>query len=137
MVIKIVYEQVVEYLWEVRTMEHPDCKTWSKAFHMQRRDTGSIPVVGSSKNTTGGLPIRAMAVLNFLLFPPLQRKINALLYTCILIYFTCVKTYIKKNWIICNRMFCGNKHHTRVPHKVLRILDNSHQLLFHCKFCFI
>ena len=33
--------------------------------------TGSIPVVGSSRNTMGGSPIRAMAVLNFLLLPPL------------------------------------------------------------------
>ena len=31
---------------------------------------GSTPVEGSSKSTIGGLPIRAIAQLNFLLFPP-------------------------------------------------------------------
>ena len=33
---------------------------------------GSIPVLGSSNNTTGGSPTRAIAVLNFRLFPPLK-----------------------------------------------------------------
>ncbi|KAE9542402.1 hypothetical protein AGLY_003529 [Aphis glycines] len=32
---------------------------------------GSTPLVGSSKNTTGGSPINAIAVFNFLLLPPL------------------------------------------------------------------
>lgn len=31
-----------------------------------------MPVVGSSKNTTWGFPTKAIAVLNFLLFPPLE-----------------------------------------------------------------
>ena len=35
---------------------------------------GSIPVVGSSRNTTGGSPSNAIAVLNFLLLPPLGEK---------------------------------------------------------------
>jgi hypothetical protein len=30
--------------------------------------SGSIPVVGSSRNTIGGLPTNAIAVLSFLLF---------------------------------------------------------------------
>jgi len=32
--------------------------------------SGSIPAEGSSKNITGGFPIRARATYNFLLFPP-------------------------------------------------------------------
>ena len=34
--------------------------------------SGSIPDDGSSRKRIGGLPIRAMAVLNFRLFPPLK-----------------------------------------------------------------
>lgn len=39
-------------------------------FHINLLASGSIPVEGSSKNTIGGLPIIAIATLNFLLFPP-------------------------------------------------------------------
>jgi hypothetical protein len=39
-------------------------------YHMNLRDIGSIPVEGSSKNTTAGLPIRAIANESFLLLPP-------------------------------------------------------------------
>ena len=35
-----------------------------------RRATGSMPVVGSSRNTIGGSPTRATAVLSFRLLPP-------------------------------------------------------------------
>lgn len=35
---------------------------------------GSIPVVGSSRRRIGGLPTSAIAVLNFLLLPPLYQK---------------------------------------------------------------
>ena len=34
---------------------------------------GSIPVVGSSRSTIGGLPMRAMAVHSLRLFPPLLK----------------------------------------------------------------
>ena len=34
--------------------------------------TGSMPVVGSSRKITGGSPIKAIPVLSFRLFPPLQ-----------------------------------------------------------------
>ena len=37
---------------------------------------GSIPVVGSSSRTMGGLPTRAMAVLSLRLLPPLQLSIE-------------------------------------------------------------
>jgi len=39
-------------------------------FHMNLLASGSIPVEGSSKNITGGLPKVAIATYNFLLFPP-------------------------------------------------------------------
>ena len=39
-------------------------------FHMNRRDTGSIPVDGSSRNTIAGSPMVAMATLSLRLFPP-------------------------------------------------------------------
>ncbi len=35
---------------------------------------GSIPVVGSSSNSIGGLPTRAIAVLSLRLLPPLYRR---------------------------------------------------------------
>jgi len=38
--------------------------------HMNLLAPGSIPVLGSSKNTIGGLPNIAIATDNFLLFPP-------------------------------------------------------------------
>lgn len=47
------------------------------AFHTKRLVTGSIPVVGSSRNTIGGRPTKAIAVLNFLLLPPLHMDIYA------------------------------------------------------------
>lgn len=40
-------------------------------FHINLRASGSIPLEGSSKNTIGGFPIKAIATCNFLLLPPL------------------------------------------------------------------
>ena len=37
---------------------------------MKRFETGSIPVEGSSSKSSSGLPKRAIAKDNFLLFPP-------------------------------------------------------------------
>ena len=51
-----------------------------------RRAIGSIPVVGSSKNITDGLPTRAMAVLSLRLLPPLKRT-----------YITELSTYLNKS----------------------------------------
>ncbi len=51
----------------------PVALTLVSVSHSSLRATGSIPVVGSSRNTMGGSPIRAMAVLTFRLFPPLQK----------------------------------------------------------------
>ena len=39
-------------------------------FHMYLLAAGSIPLDGSSRKITGGLPIKAIATTNFLLFPP-------------------------------------------------------------------
>jgi hypothetical protein len=39
-----------------------------------RLAAGSMPVVGSSKYMTGGSPMRAIAVLNLRLLPPLEVK---------------------------------------------------------------
>lgn len=44
------------------------------ASQSRRRATGSMPVVGSSSRTTAGFPIRAMAVLNLRLLPPLRGR---------------------------------------------------------------
>ena len=38
--------------------------------HMKRLAWGSTPVEGSSNNTIGGFPIKAIAHYNFLLLPP-------------------------------------------------------------------
>ena len=38
--------------------------------HMNLLACGSTPVLGSSSNTIGGLPIKAMAHYNLRLFPP-------------------------------------------------------------------
>lgn len=48
--------------------------TLVNVFQRWRLATGSIPVVGSSRNTIGGSPISAIAVLNFRLFPPLDNN---------------------------------------------------------------
>jgi len=40
--------------------------------HINRFAYGSTPVDGSSRRMMGGLPIRAIAHYNFLLFPPLS-----------------------------------------------------------------
>ena len=52
----------------------PEALTLVRASQSILLATGSIPVVGSSRNTMGGSPIRAMAVLNFLLLPPLFNR---------------------------------------------------------------
>ncbi len=62
---------VLEYLCDVRMMVRPLSLTLVRVFHSVRLATGSIPVVGSSRNTMGGSPIRAMAALNLRLLPPL------------------------------------------------------------------
>jgi len=49
----------------------PLLRTLVSVFHKFRRAIGSMPVVGSSRNTIGGSPISAIAVLNLRLFPPL------------------------------------------------------------------
>ena len=54
-------------------MERPSSLTRLRTFHNRRLVTGSIPLEGSSKNTTGGDPIKAMAVLILRLLPPLKQ----------------------------------------------------------------
>ena len=39
-------------------------------YHKCLLDIGSIPLVGSSNSIIGGVPIKATAAVNFLLFPP-------------------------------------------------------------------
>ena len=52
------------------------CWRWlemrAMTFHMKRRATGSIPVLGSSKNMSGGSPIMAIATDSLRLLPPLS-----------------------------------------------------------------
>ena len=62
------------HLCEVRTRVAPLLRTFVNVFHKLRRAIGSIPVVGSSKNTMSGSPISAMAVLNLRLLPPLPHN---------------------------------------------------------------
>lgn len=47
--------------------------TLVRVSHSCRLAAGSTPVDGSSKNTTGGSPMRAMAVLSLRLLPPLEK----------------------------------------------------------------
>ena len=58
-------------LCEVRIRVFPACRTLVNVSHSNRLAMGSIPVVGSSRNIMGGSPISAIAVLSFLLLPPL------------------------------------------------------------------
>jgi len=57
-------------LCDVSTSVRPWLTTSRRTFQRWRRAPGSIPVVGSSRKTTGGSPMRAMAVLSLRLFPP-------------------------------------------------------------------
>jgi hypothetical protein len=59
------------YLCEVRTTDWPDFWIDANTVHRFRLATGSTPLVGSSRKTIGGFPIRAMAVLSLRLLPPL------------------------------------------------------------------
>jgi len=49
-------------------------------FHINLLASGSIPHEGSSKNITGGLPIKAIATYNFLLLPPDKASATTYLY---------------------------------------------------------
>lgn len=62
------------YLCDVITIHRPSARTRDSASHNSLLATGSIPVVGSSRNTTGGSPTSDMAVLSLRLFPPLERE---------------------------------------------------------------
>ena len=61
------------YLCDVSTSVLPEVRTRVSVSHNNLLATGSIPVVGSSRKTTGGSPISEIAVLNFLLLPPLKK----------------------------------------------------------------
>lgn len=56
-------------------IDFPDVMRFDNESHNIRLATGSIPHDGSSRNTNGGSPINAMAVLNFRLLPPLQERL--------------------------------------------------------------
>ena len=60
------------YLCDVNTIACPLSRTRAMVSQSCLLATGSIPVVGSSKKTIGGSPIRATAVLNLRLLPPLR-----------------------------------------------------------------
>ena len=65
------------------------------AFQTNRLVTGSIPLVGSSRKTTGGWPTRAIAVLSFLLLPPLHnRQHNKYLVYALLIKYNYINIII-------------------------------------------
>lgn len=53
-------------------MALPDSRVRVTESHSNLLATGSIPVEGSSRNMTGGPPIRAMPALSFRLLPPLH-----------------------------------------------------------------
>ena len=59
-------------VWVVRITEeyYLNVEILSIIFHINLLASGSIPDEGSSSNTTGGFPIRAIATYNFLLLPP-------------------------------------------------------------------
>ena len=56
------------------TIHRPSARTRESASHNSLLATGSMPVVGSSRNTTGGSPTREMAVLSLRLLPPLGKE---------------------------------------------------------------
>mmetsp|Transcript_68205 Transcript_68205/g.152821 ORF Transcript_68205/g.152821 Transcript_68205/m.152821 type:complete len:93 (-) Transcript_68205:71-349(-) len=53
----------------VRMTDRP-CMVLEISIHMKRRDSGSTPVVGSSKKMHRGSPIKAMPSDSFLRVPP-------------------------------------------------------------------
>jgi len=55
------------------TIDLPDIMTCDNEFHNIRLATGSMPELGSSKKIKSGSPHNAIAVLNFLLLPPLEK----------------------------------------------------------------
>jgi len=59
--------------WVVRIIEDNflSDEILSIIYHIHLLASGSIPADGSSKNITGGFPIRAIATLSFRLLPPL------------------------------------------------------------------
>ena len=57
------------YLWEVMMIALPLLLIHVTMSQRRRRATGSMPVDGSSRKTTEGFPIRAIAVFNLRLFP--------------------------------------------------------------------
>lgn len=65
--------------WLVNTIDdRPDSRRPIKVAQIFRRDAGSTPVVGSSRNITDGPPIAAIAKPNFRLFPPLRLPFRVL-----------------------------------------------------------
>ena len=64
------------YLWEDMTIALPLLHIHVTVSHIWCLATGSIPVDGSSRKITEDFPIRAIAVFNLRLFPPLycQRR---------------------------------------------------------------
>mmetsp|Transcript_18733 Transcript_18733/g.35696 ORF Transcript_18733/g.35696 Transcript_18733/m.35696 type:complete len:103 (-) Transcript_18733:2371-2679(-) len=53
----------------VSTMARPRL-CWRIISHVMRRECGSMPLVGSSRNTTLGLPRKAMDTLSLRFWPP-------------------------------------------------------------------
>ena len=64
------------YLCDVSTRVLPEARILDSVSHSKRLATGSIPDVGSSRKITGGSPIKAIAVLNLRLLPPLKLYIT-------------------------------------------------------------
>lgn len=68
----LLFQRPSANLCDVITIDRPSARTFESASHNNLLATGSIPVVGSSRKTTGGSPTRDIAVLNFRLLPPLN-----------------------------------------------------------------
>lgn len=87
-------------LWDVNTTEIPDDFKAINKFQIWRRDTGSIPAVGSSRKTNGGNPTIAIAILSFLLFPPLKSIHN---HPNVITHTNLMHTkslYVEKEWTL-------------------------------------
>ena len=54
------------------TIDLPEVISLQRESHNIRRAIGSIPDEGSSRNTNGGSPTKAIAVLNLRFVPPLK-----------------------------------------------------------------
>ncbi len=65
------YEEILEITFHINLLAFGSIPYYKNIKFYHKFCVFFIPVDGSSKNTTGGLPSKAIATDNFLLLPPL------------------------------------------------------------------